>query len=288
MEIVEAEQAAGSLLFASLLVLVVFFIALRAGYFRLPPPEEKHPVTFRQTFGVFLTYLALAFLVLPVINVALVFFVSRRDGISKEWLGWAQISSLFIVFFCLVGHCFLIRRDARSTIFWGGDKPTVMRTYKSIWMGFVSFLVSYPFVFWTGIVTSLISVWIWGEAKVEQVAVKQLKMAMGRPVMFSLMAFLVIILVPFMEELLFRGFLQSLLKRYVGRMWSLFSTAAIFALFHFAASQGTGNFQLIISLFVLSIFLGFVYERERTLWAPIALHSAFNGFSVLLIIISKG
>jgi hypothetical protein len=272
MEIVEAEQAAGSLLFASLLVLVVFFIALRAGYFRLPPPEEKHPVTFRQTFGVFLTYLALAFLVLPVINVALVFFVSRRDGISKEWLGWAQISSLFIVFFCLVGYCFLIRRDARSTIFWGGDKPTVMRTYKSIWMGLVSFLVSYPFVFWTGIVTSLISVWIWGEAKVEQVAVKQLKMAMGRPVMFSLMAFLVIIL----------------LKRYVGRMWSLFSTAAIFALFHFAASQGTGNFQLIISLFVLSIFLGFVYERERTLWAPIALHSAFNGFSVLLIIISKG
>lgn len=287
MEVVDAQQAAGSLLFASLLVLVVFFVALRAGYFRMPPPVEAHPVTFRQTLGIFLTYLALAFLILPVINAGLIYLAAQDGNLSQEWIGWAQIASLFFVFICLIGYCFLIKPEARSFIFWGDGKPKVRRAAKSIAMGFASFILSYPFVFWTGILTSLVSLWIWGEAKVEQVAVKQLKMTMGHPAMFGFMVFLVVVLVPFMEELLFRGFLQSLLKKYLGRIGSLFTTAAVFAMVHFAASQGSGNFQLITSLFVLSIFLGFIYERERTLWAPIALHSAFNGFSVILIIFSS-
>ncbi|MCC5833000.1 MAG: CPBP family intramembrane metalloprotease [Chlamydiales bacterium] len=287
MEVVDLRQATGSLLLASLLVLIVFFIALRAGYFALQPLGKKPPVTVRQTFGIFFTYLSLGFLILPLTNALLFHFFSQDAAISRqEWLGWAQIASLFIVFFCLTGYCFLIRAEARSYIFWGEEKPTAPRTFKSILMGIVSFVVSYPFVFWMGTFTSLIALLIWGEAKVEQVAVEQLKMTMGRPLMFGLMVFLVVVLVPFMEELLFRGFLQSMLKRYMGRISSLFITASIFALVHFSPGQGTGNFQLIASLFVLSIFLGFIYERERTLWAPIALHSVFNGFTVLLIVLS--
>jgi len=285
MEVVDAEQAAGGLLLASLLVLVAFFVARRAGYFRLPPQGGRLPVTFLQTFGIFLMYLLLAFLVLPAINIGLIRLLNHNE-VSKVWLGWAQIASLFFVYICLISYCFLIKAEARSFIFWGEEKPSVQRTTKSVLMGFVSWVVGYPFVFLTGILTGLISLWIWKEAKVEQVAVKQLKMTMGQPLMFGLMIFLVVILVPFMEELLFRGFLQSYLKRHLGRLWSLFTTAFIFALVHYAPSQGTGNFQLITSLFVLSIFLGFIYERERTLWAPVALHSAFNGFSVLLIIFS--
>lgn len=285
MEIIDSEQAVGGLLFASLLVLVVFFIARRAGYFRLPPVGSRFPVTLLQTLGIFFTYLLLAFLVLPVINVGLIRLMNQND-VSKKWLGWAQIVSLFFVFICLLSYCFLIKSRARSFIFWGEGETGVRRISKSVLMGFMSWVISYPFVFLTGIVTSLISLAIWKEAKVEQVAVKQLKMTMGQPLLFSLMIFVVVLLIPFMEELLFRGFLQSLMKRYLGRMWSLLATALIFALVHYAPSQGTGNFQLISTLFVLSIFLGFIYERERTLWAPIALHSAFNGFSVILIIFS--
>jgi membrane protease YdiL (CAAX protease family) len=93
----------------------------------------------------------------------------------------------------------------------------------------------------------------------------------------------IVILVPFIEELLFRGFLQSFLKRYVERKWAIVITAALFAIVHFAPSQKEGNVQLIGALFILACFLGFAYEKEGTLWAPIGLHVAFNGASVLMI-----
>lgn len=286
MDVVDPEQAAGSLLFASLLVLVVFFIALRAGYFRLPPLTTRDPVTFWQTVGVFLTYFLLIFLILPLINAGFMSLVSKKRINLQQWLGWAQIIALFIVFISLIIYCFLVKREARYYVFWGGREPSAKRFRRSVLMGFVTFIVSYPFVFWTGIVTSMISLWIWGEAKLEQVAVRQLKMTMGSPAMFGLMIVFVVFLVPFMEELLFRGFLQSFLKRHIGRMWGLFLTAIIFALFHYAHSQGTGNFQLIFSIFVLAIFLGFIYERQQTLWASMTLHASFNAFSVIMIAFS--
>jgi len=150
-------------------------------------------------------------------------------------------------------------------------------------MGIVGWCISFPCVLIVGLCARYISIWIWGQADIEQVAVKQLKLTMGIPYLFGLMAFAIIIVVPVMEELLFRGFLQNFLKRYLGRNWAMVLAAVIFALAHFSPSQGVGNFQLILSLLALSFFLSFIYEREQTLFASMALHMAFNGFSVMLI-----
>ncbi|MCH9627188.1 MAG: hypothetical protein S4CHLAM2_08230 [Chlamydiales bacterium] len=282
MEIVDVGQAVVSLFFALLLVLVVFFVARRYGYFKLPPSSDFCSVSLLQTGGIFLTYLFLAFLVLPVATL-LFLRLSGQQVPSQHWMGWAQVYSLFFVFASFLTYYFLMPQRVRSTLFWDGQKASVKKAGKALLMGCVSLAVSYPFVFLTGILMSLISLGVWGEAKVEQVAVKQLKLTMGYPALFSLMVFVIVILVPFMEELLFRGFLHNLLKRYLGRFWGVCTTAFIFALVHFAPSQGKGNLQLIASLFTLSLFLGFIYERERSLWAPLALHATFNGFSVLLI-----
>ncbi len=285
MEIVNAGQAVVSLFFALLLVLLVFFVARRYGYFKLSASSDFCSITLLQTAGIFLTYLFLAFLVLPFATLVIL-RLSNQLVPSSHWIGWAQVSSLFFVFLCLLTYFFLMPQPVRSSIFWDGQKASLKKAGKALLMGLVSLAVSYPFVFLTGILMSLVSLGIWGEAKVEQVAVKQLKMTMGYPALFSLMVVVIVVLVPFMEELLFRGFLHNLLKRYLGRFWGVCVTAFIFALVHFAPSQGNGNLQLIASLFTLSLFLGFIYERERSLWAPIALHASFNGFSVLLIILS--
>ncbi len=284
MEVVSEEQAWASLFYAFLFALVTYFIARRVGYFRLPPESKASPVTLKQTIGIFLIYLLLALLILPLLNLGLVRFINH-GSMTKEWLGWAQVGALAIVFLALLSYCLLIPPSTRHYIFWGDMKASLKRFYKAIGMGGVSLIVSYPFVLFISAVTNLISLWIWKEAKVEQVAVEQLKMTMGRPALFAVMIVMVVLIVPFMEELLFRGFLQSFLKRYLGRFWGLVVTAILFAFAHFAPSQGTGNFQLITSLFVLALFLGFVYERERTLWASITLHATFNCSSVFLMML---
>ncbi|MEN9654812.1 MAG: hypothetical protein RL235_924, partial [Chlamydiota bacterium] len=41
------------------------------------------------------------------------------------------------------------------------------------------------------------------------------------------------------------------------------------------------NIPIIAALFTFSLFLGYVYERQRALIAPMGLHAMFNGISVL-------
>ncbi|MBI3211827.1 MAG: CPBP family intramembrane metalloprotease [Simkania negevensis] len=51
-------------------------------------------------------------------------------------------------------------------------------------------------------------------------------------------------------------------------------------LFHLSSSQGVGN----ISLFIFALYLGFLYEKQCSLFASIALHMTFNSISVIRIL----
>lgn len=291
MEHFDIDFTLGGILFALLLVLVTFWIAWRNGFFRLPPPSRTPPVTFTQTLGAFLVYLICGIILLPVFFVVLIFLItgeiSTIKKLSTQWMSWAQVFSLYVIFFLMIAYCFWIRPQTRYFIFWGEGDKSVIRFLKGIGMGFVGWAVSYPFVLLVGLFTKGLSLWIWGDTKVEQVAVKELELTRNNPILFALMVVLVVAVVPFMEELLFRGFLQNFIKRKCGRKWAITLTALIFAVAHYAYSQGIGNFQLILSLWVLALFLSFVYERERTLWASIGLHMTFNGLNVLMIVFAQ-
>lgn len=276
---VAAQEAAGGLLSSSLLSLFVLLIAWRKGYFRLPPPSLVL-LKFREVINIFLIYLSLAFFLLPIFNLFLIKFV---HSIKIDFL-WIQLFNFFILFLFLIGYCFLLPKAHRLSIFWGGENETFKRFSKAFLMGIISLIVSYPLVSLMGHLSSLLSYAIWKQTKVDQIAVEQLLRVRENKPLFLAMSFFVVIIVPFIEELLFRGFLQTYLKRYLGRLGGIGLTAVIFSLFHFAPSQGIGNFQLILSLFVLSVFLGFIYEREKTLFASIALHASFNASTVLLIL----
>lgn len=115
----------------------------------------------------------------------------------------------------------------------------------------------------------------------EQVAVYFLKMTLQYPLYFSFALVTVILLAPIAEETLFRGFLQSYLRQKVGSKIAIFLTAFIFAFFHFSLGQGISNLPIVVSLFVFASFLGFLYEKERSLAAPIFLHMLFNAVNAL-------
>jgi len=282
-ELVQEGQSVSAILFALALVLFVSWFIFRAGFFRLPP-KTIPPHILGQTIGVFLVYIFLAVLAFPILNKLFSQFVKKYPGqLSNNFTGWVQLIGLFVIFGSLVLYCTLIKKEVSRTIFWGQGERTWKRFFKTFGFGVLTCVISYPFVLFVSLLSSLIAFSIWGEGQFEQIAVEQLKLTFGHPFLFALMIFSIVVLVPFMEELLFRGFFQTLLKRYFGRVWAIILSAAVFALVHYASAQGTGNFQLILSLIVLSLFIGFIYEREGTLWAPIALHMTFNGCSVALI-----
>lgn len=290
MDIISSEQSLGTFLYLLLLLIFVIWVAKQSGFFRLPPPTHLPPVTWIHLAGGVLTYFIAALVIVPLLATLVVYFITGSmislQNVPSLWKGWAQLGGLCLLLVMLVIYCFQIAASTRHFIFWGEKPANRHRLIKSIGMGVAAWLVSYPFVLIATAATSAITKWIWGETHLEQVAVKQLKMTMGNTPLFLSMVVVVSLFVPFMEELLFRGLLQNVLKRYMRRTVAIGLTALIFACFHFAPSQGVGNFQLILSLFVLSSFLGFIYERERTLWAPIAMHASFNALNILVIFYS--
>jgi membrane protease YdiL (CAAX protease family) len=85
------------------------------------------------------------------------------------------------------------------------------------------------------------------------------------------------------EELLYRGLVQGTLRDAYGPWLSIAGASALFALNHVSAlvtaesSAGTAVAVTIGLVLVLSIVLGYLYERTETLIVPILVHGAFNG-----------
>lgn len=83
------------------------------------------------------------------------------------------------------------------------------------------------------------------------------------------------IALPMVEELFFRGVLYRGLRPHGVARAALLS-ALFFAVAHF-------NWAVGFAAFLLGLLAAYVYERKRTLWAPIVLHVAFNSLSLALL-----
>ena len=87
----------------------------------------------------------------------------------------------------------------------------------------------------------------------------------------------VLIFAPIVEEVIFRGFIYRILKSKLPIIFSMIISSTLFALIHY-------NVLSYILLFVLSIFLTYIYERNGSIICPIIIHSLFNLMMSILII----
>lgn len=88
-----------------------------------------------------------------------------------------------------------------------------------------------------------------------------------------------VIVGPFFEELLFRGFLQSFLTQFIGPAGGVIVTALLFALLHGLAEAAP--------IFLLALLLGWLRLRTQSLAAPWVVHGLSNGW-MLFIALSWG
>jgi membrane protease YdiL (CAAX protease family) len=85
------------------------------------------------------------------------------------------------------------------------------------------------------------------------------------------------------EELLYRGLVQGTLREAFGAWPSIAGASALFALNHVTAlvatgaNAGTATAVTIGLVLVLSLVLGYLYERTETLVVPVLIHAGFNG-----------
>ena len=99
------------------------------------------------------------------------------------------------------------------------------------------------------------------------------RLAIKVPVLLAL----AVIAAPLAEEFIFRGLVFGGLRRSMGLAPSMVLSAALFAVVHPAASM--------VPVFVLGLGTAFVYDRTRSLLAPVLMHAVYNaavvGYQVL-------
>ena len=87
----------------------------------------------------------------------------------------------------------------------------------------------------------------------------------------------VLVIAPIVEEVIFRGYIYRILKSKIPIIFATIINSTLFALIHY-------NVLSYILLFVLSIFLTYIYERNGSIICPIIIHSLFNLMMSILIV----
>jgi membrane protease YdiL (CAAX protease family) len=86
------------------------------------------------------------------------------------------------------------------------------------------------------------------------------------------------LLSPLVEEFIFRGLLYPMLKKYVGVFWGCVFSSLLFSYIH----DNVLSFTL---LFLFSVYLTYLYEKNNNLLIPIASHAFFNIIMLTLMLI---
>ncbi|HOX39680.1 MAG TPA: CPBP family intramembrane metalloprotease [Candidatus Brocadiia bacterium] len=94
------------------------------------------------------------------------------------------------------------------------------------------------------------------------------------------LVFLCAVIVPAMEEIIFRGFFYAPLANGMGRFPAALIVSAVFAVLH-------GELGAIAPIFVLSLLLCFYYSHSGSLWLSIIGHSMFNAVNIVLLLIFR-
>lgn len=289
-------ESGEQILLPAVLSLIALWAARALGFFTLPTtphPPNAPRIAFWQVVSVFAIYLSCS-LFIPILASHFLAYFFPQIGkpefgalttMTPTRIAYSQVAALLAsaLFFTL--FCLLQKDKASMRGVWKRARTPPSSIKTDIGMGMMAWLVSFPIVSIVGTIADLLINWLFGLQKYEQVAVKYLKNSLESNFLITLLALITIILAaPVIEEFLFRGFLQNFLKRHVGTKAAILLTAFTFSLFHFSLSQDLGNIPLVASLFALALFLGFIYERQQSLFASIALHITFNSISVLRIV----
>jgi membrane protease YdiL (CAAX protease family) len=99
---------------------------------------------------------------------------------------------------------------------------------------------------------------------------------------------LVALLIPFVEEMYFRGLLLSWLQQTLPAILAALVSAAIFALvhLHFITRPGREGWVLTGIITVLGLVNATWAQLSRSLWPPLTVHATYNGTLVLAAFLS--
>ncbi len=205
----------------------------------------------------------------------------RDSTLSSRQIAWMGLLSVMLthlpVALWTVWRAGLNRRAQRTL----GLLPRA-HPLAEIGLGALALIAVAPLVHLAMLIGQMIAVGLF-DVHPDPLAHETLVQMRQAPDAVSIAIILVVVLLaaPLLEEIVFRGLMHNVLAHLLGERhrWTIILIASIiFTLVHagIVGTYGLGG------LFVLSITLGWLYERTGSLWPPIVLHLLFNAVNTLI------
>ena len=184
----------------------------------------------------------------------------------------------FIVTIVCVGILFIFMYHVHTKLF----KPKVKRKIQLKDLIFV-FLTYIALRFSDYLIYSLWSSMAYGtdRTKLVDFFFKATRTITADKFVFALEALELVCIAPLTEELFFRGFLNNLLREKVNAFVRMSIVSILFTVIHMPYIH---NWIQFIAYLIGSIVLFLMYERRRSLFDSILLHSLYNGLLLILFI----
>ncbi len=268
------------------LCLVILLFAKKRGFFVL---EQSAPVSLRLSLpnvGIaLLCYLipGVLFLVAGLFFNTTIFSMLSENTIIAQ--SRAAFASALLSVILLLTYYFCLDARLREQIF--GVKAFLQHNFRRAFViGMLSWFIIYPFVLFTDEILQMFNLMVFHMQELpDQVVILIFRESLASSASYIPMIIAIVVIAPIAEELFFRGFLHTFLRSRIGVKAALLVSASLFAAIHFAPAQKLGNITLIGALFVLGWFLGFLFEKNKSLFAPIGLHMTFNALSLCNLVI---
>lgn len=280
----ESVSLAIILLIIALLVSgILHGIALYHDFFITP---KNHAIVIfpKQIFFVLIILFLVLSKFLPIIiftvfEKSLLFLRDISSIPTLKMLSYSLSSILTICLILTVGYC----QNKTTLVKVIGYKKEALFYY--IKNAIITFFLATSTILAIGILLQLLIFWMFGQSGNEQSIITYLrenKESFG----VRFFGFLNIVLfAPTLEEIIFRGLIQNFFSSIMKVKSAILITSLLFSLVHFSSDQGVGNFALLSCIFVLSCYLGFVYEKTSSLISPILVHMLFNLDGIVRIFI---
>lgn len=225
---------------------------------------------------VFLAYMILMFVGMPVI-VRIINAIFRFNVLSNVW---QRCMILFVSLFVNVLIClyifYIVRIEHRQSIAALG--LSLINLPENTKQGVKRYLITLPLIILAGFITNQISNF-YGLTPETQDVVKWLLEEKSIFILVCLIFFGTII-APIIEEIIFRGFLQSALKNYFGERYAILTSAFLFAAVHM-------DMFVFLQIFILGMLLGYLYEKTKTLAASVIVHILHNSLTMIFLLYFK-
>lgn len=277
----EISSSSGSFLLLGILSAIILWYGSKMGFFQFRPDQNwKNLISFRHIVIPFAFYFFIEFVATPL------YLHFWKPTIGTDQFSQVALASYFNFFISLtilsslIGYFFTLTPTIRLNIWRNQTHPPDYK--EDLKQTFFGWCIGFPVILFISQLLEFIVGYLFNVKEIpDQLAVYFVKMTFNYPFYFFLAALTVTIFAPLIEEFLFRGFLQSWLRKHMGPAYAIFLSSLSFSLFHYSFGQGLANISIIGSLFPLALILGFLYEKRGSLLSSIALHSLFNTVSIL-------